>query len=483
MVFFVLYTIPSRPVKGKQFRREDDGRRKLPEYNVNNLMNWQRAQILHFIRTGKRGRLIKRITVVVIFQNIGGGVPVKHFFKRFAVLCGAAAFALLGTGMALAGEFPDNFTVAEGQRLSFPDSLHMTAVSSSAVPADAALHAGTSYTSDLRLFGLIPVKSVKVDVTQPVSVIPGGQVFGIKLFTQGVMVVGMSDVDTANGPKNPAYDAGVRKGDIILTIDGKTVNDNDDVAQAFSAASGSPVTLDVRRNGSNFEVKVKPLLSVSENAYKAGLWVRDSTAGIGTVTFYRSDSGAFGGLGHGICDVDTGEILPLSSGQAVGATISDILRGTRGHTGELQGTLDDQPLGDLLTNQPTGIYGVMQQIPSDAAVPVAMSQQVHTGNATILSTLDATGPHAYSVRIEKVYYDADNPTKNMVIRITDKTLLAKTGGIVQGMSGSPILQDGRLVGAVTHVFVNDPSRGYGIFAENMIKTLKTIENYTQKVVS
>ena len=407
----------------------------------------------------------------------------KHLFQRFAALCGAAAFAILGTGMVLAREFPDTFTVVEGQRLSFPDSLHITAAGSGAVPADAVLHAGTSYASDLRLFGMIPVKSVKVNVIQPVSVIPGGQVFGIKLFTQGVMVVGMSDVDTANGPKNPAYDAGVRKGDIILTIDGKPVNDNDDVSQAFSVASGGSVTLSVRRSGTSFDVKVKPMLSVSENAYKAGLWVRDSTAGIGTVTFYRPDSGIFGGLGHGICDVDTGEILPLSTGQAVGATISDILRGTKGHTGELQGTLDDKPLGDLVTNQQTGVYGVMPQVPDTAAVPVAMSQQVHTGDVTILSTLDTTGPHAYAARIEKVYYDADNPTKNLVIRITDKTLLEKTGGIVQGMSGSPILQDGRLVGAVTHVFVNDPSRGYGIFAENMIKTAKSIENNAEKGVS
>lgn len=398
------------------------------------------------------------------------------FIKRFSVFFGILTLSALMASFSVAKELPDSFCVTEGQTFSIYNELPITAESNDSVAAGASLKAGCRYTSDLKLFGVIELKSVTVNVVNQTTVIPGGQVFGIKLYTEGVMVVGMTDVDTMDGMKNPAYDAGIRKGDILLAINGQTVNTNAEVSKAFSESDGAPLNISVKRGNTGFVAKVKPAQSRSENAYKAGLWVRDSTAGIGTVTFYDPANRVFGGLGHGICDVDTGEILPLMSGLAVKADITDITKGMRGRTGELEGKLEDYSIGSLLINKQTGVYGILNSQPIGTTLPVAMSQQVHTGAATILVTLDSTGAHPYSVQIEKVSFDENSPTKNMSLRITDKVLIEKTGGIVQGMSGSPIIQENRIIGAVTHVFVNDPQRGYGIFIENMIKTAKTLDN-------
>jgi stage IV sporulation protein B len=382
---------------------------------------------------------------------------------------------MLGAGFVFAKELPDQFSVVEGQKLSFSNNLPIVATSEDTVSAQADLKAGLHYQSDLKLFGVIQVKSVEVNVVKEAYVVPGGDTFGIKLYTEGVMVIGMSDVDTQSGPQNPSYAAGIRKGDMIIAIDGKLVNSNGEVADAFAGSGGKVLTLSVKRNNVGFTAKVKPEMSVSEKSYKAGIWVRDSTAGIGTITYYDPTNDSFGGLGHAVCDVDTGEILPLLSGEAVKADLSDIMKSSKGQTGELEGTLEDNPVGSLLINGQTGVFGMLSSnMPERKSIPVAMCQQVHSGAAKIITTIDASGPHTYSCWIESVNYDDTIPTKNMVIKITDPSLIAKTGGIVQGMSGSPIIQDGRLVGALTHVFVNDPLSGYGIFSENMLNTAKTL---------
>ena len=199
------------------------------------------------------------------------------------------------------------------------------------------------------------------------------------------------------------------------------------------------------------------------------MWVRDSSAGIGTVTFYDESTGLFGGLGHPVCDVDTGGILPLSSGDVVDVNITGVRKSTEGNAGELQGIfVSDKACGTLYTNNQYGVFGALKNCPSPySPIPMGLKQEIQLGEASILTTIDGDKPQEYSISIEKIDYRSDNSNKNMVIKITDEKLLSLTGGIVQGMSGSPIIQNGKLIGAVTHVFVNEPTKGYAIFCENM----------------
>ncbi len=407
--------------------------------------------------------------------------------KRIRIFAGAAGFAalcLVGAAALLASRLPDRLSFVEGQALTVnaPVRLDVVGDRPAAVQASETLRAGGQFTASLRLFHIVPVKTVTVSIVRETDVIPCGATFGVKLYTAGVVVVGMTDVDTADGGHNPAYDAGIRPGDVILAINGRPVSSNDDVASIVAGCGGKPLTFSLKRGSVGFQARFTPLKSISAGEYKAGMWVRDSTAGIGTITFYSPQTGVFGALGHGICDVDTGKIMPLLAGDVVKVHIAGIVRGAKGQPGEIQGTLDDDAWGSLSMNTETGVFGSLSIPETGKAVPVAMPQEIQAGPAKILATLDDSGPKAYDISIEKINWN-DAPTKNMVIRVTDPALLSKTGGIVQGMSGCPILQNGRLVGAVTHVFVNDPQLGYGIFAENMLNTAKTLENFTQKDVS
>jgi stage IV sporulation protein B len=413
---------------------------------------------------------------------------VKKFFRAFAAACGIASFILLGTAAGISARVPDEFSVNEGSLLSFSNGIPVTACPVGFHPAEADAAPGQcagqgKYLCDLRLFGAVEVKQVSVCVTKPQYVCVGGQIFGIKLYADGVMVIGMSDVDTPSGPKDPALDAGIRKGDVIISVGGQRVTTNEEIGKIFMSSSGAPLDVSFKRGDTGCSATVRPAFSRSAGTYKAGMWVRDSTAGIGTVTYYDPSSGVFAGLGHAVCDVDTGALLPLSSGQAVGAQLFGVTRGGRGRTGALEGTLGDTPLGSLVMNTPTGIYGVLCRADARRPVEIAKRQQVKKGPAKLICTVDGAGIREYSVNIDSVNYDAAAPTKNMVVRVTDEKLISKTGGIVQGMSGSPLIQGGRLIGAVTHVFVSDPMRGYGIFAENMQKTAETLENARKSGVS
>ena len=299
--------------------------------------------------------------------------------------------------------------------------------------------------------------------------IPGGIPFGVKFNTDGVMVVGFCDVETGNGKINPAYLAGLRTGDIIRRLNGRPISDAASLSQAMDEGKGQPFTVTFTRENSEQTVTVTPVYSVKDEKYKSGIWIRDSGAGIGTITFIDPASGMFGGLGHGICDGDTGKLIPLNRGSVIDVTISGIVRGLPGTPGEVKGYFNSEKLGSVFGNTDCGVFGLFSKIPAvcGKAIPTAARGEVHEGKAEILCSLDTDAVTHYDVTISAI-----NPTaksnKCFTVTVTDPDLIAKTGGIVQGMSGSPILQDGKLIGAVTHVLVNDPTTGYGIFIENML---------------
>ncbi len=399
--------------------------------------------------------------------------------RTVSMTAGILSFIILMVSVLLAGMLPDNFYMASNGKLELESSLSKMVGAQKNNELSMRAEANTQrgdYEVDLKLLGMIPIKTAHVKNVERQYMVPCGTPFGIKIYTAGVIVVGMTDVDTASGMSNPAKNAGIREGDAILSIEGKKVNTTEDVAKSFENCNGDPMNVEIQRGNSTFRVKFTPLLSASQKIYKAGLWVRDSSAGIGTMTFYNPQTGVFAGLGHAVCDVDTGEILPLMSGAVVGATITGCNRGRNGNPGELCGFFhNDNLLGDLKINGETGVYGQSKTVISqEQALPVAMKQEISEGPAQIITTIDTDGPQTYDIEIVKIYYNSSSHQKNMVIKVTDSELLGKTGGIVQGMSGSPIIQDGMLVGAVTHVFVNNSAQGYAIFAENMMNTANSL---------
>ncbi len=364
---------------------------------------------------------------------------------------------------------PDSFTVPENTAVQLAEMPYITVQQTGEVMA-ADASTGTSYNTQLSLGGVIPVKTVRAQVATRRYVRVCGTPFGIKMFASGAMVVGFSDIYTEYGYQNPARTAGLKLGDVIKSIAGMSTRTNEDVTSALQKAGGSPAEIVYVRSGAEKVTILTAVLDTSNNMWRTGMWVRDSSAGIGTLTFVDTASNIFAGLGHSIHDVDTGTSIELRSGEIVDVEITDAVAGTAGSPGELKGTfLSSIPTGTILLNSETGVYGRAISSFGGIDMPAAFSQETETGKAQIICTISGRKPQRFDVEIEKIALNSDNPNRNMIIRITDKKLLEITGGIVQGMSGSPIIQNGRLIGAVTHVLVNDPTRGYGIFAENMIE--------------
>ena len=399
-----------------------------------------------------------------------------------AVTFGHLFSAVLGTADYFT---PDSYTVVKDGSLSWDaGAFSFSKDGMTEVPASTGSQYPKTYSAKLMLYHAIPLKTVKVSVVDNSCVVLCGMPFGIKMFTNGVIVVGLADIKTNTGNFNPASEAGLKAGDIILSVNGKTAGSNTDVEKAVESSCGKPVTMTVSRDGQKFSISVQPIRSESDGLYKVGLWVRDSTAGIGTLTFYDPSGNCFAGLGHGICDADTGQLMPLLSGDIVPVTISGVTKGVKGTPGELRGYFtDDAAIGSLGANVQAGVYGPMKTPVQGKAVKIAMKQDVQTGPAQVCTTIDGCTPKYYNIEIEKIDYRQGVESKNLVVRVTDPQLLAQTGGIVQGMSGSPIIQNGKLVGAVTHVFVNDPTRGYGIFAENMLTESRAVAAQERKLAS
>ncbi len=300
----------------------------------------------------------------------------------------------------------------------------------------------------------------------------GGMNFGVEIKTDGVLVVGFGGETPKDGRKSVAYQAGLRLNDMILSVNGKKVARSRDITDTVAKGNGAPIEIVCLRKGEEMHFTVTP---VCENgAYKIGVWLRDSSAGIGTVTFIDPDTGAFGGLGHGISDPESGSILPVRSGEIKDVVITGIQKGQRGTPGELKGYLGREKTGLLAKNCPSGVYGILDRLPSGGRLmKIAGKSEVKAGDATILATLDGETVEEYTIKITELHRE-NSETKCFSVLVTDPRLIEKTGGIVQGMSGSPIIQNGCLVGAVTHVLIKEPTRGYGIYIENMLQSLPEV---------
>ncbi|MDE6731128.1 MAG: SpoIVB peptidase [Oscillospiraceae bacterium] len=400
-----------------------------------------------------------------------------------ALLAGLLMLSPAVSSLYYAEKLADQYSVRRGESLALGTVLPIRAVPTANTAAAVANNPGRNttipgYTNSyqLRLFSCFPVKQVQLQTVDSVMLVPCGQPFGVRMLMDGIMVIGFGEVASPAGGCCPAVETGILEGDMIKEINHEVITCTDDFKNAVAQSAGNPLEVTVQRDEEILNLTLSPEYSVIERCWQTGLWVRDSTAGIGTLTYYEPQSGAFGGLGHPICDADTGEFIPLGSGVADSVTISGAIKGQAGNPGQLQGYFSaEESIGTLDYNSRCGVFGHLNftENPENQEnflsardpVPMGLKQEITLGDAVILTTVQGTEPEEYTIRITALDYSDD--TQNMIIEVTDERLLDLTGGIVQGMSGSPILQNGKLIGAVTHVFVSQPAMGYAIFAENM----------------
>ncbi len=335
----------------------------------------------------------------------------------------------------------------------------------------------------LKILGLIPYKNVKINVVSKIRVIPGGQSIGVRLNTDGVLVVGITEIMDGNAKiHNLASNSGIRIGDTLTKINGIEIQNATHLSEIVKASNGNKLSLTVRRNEKKSIVDVNPIKSEQDGEYRLGLWVRDKTAGVGTLSFLHPDSKKFGALGHAITDVDTGMLLSVKNGEIVKSKIISIEQGKRGKPGEIKGVFyeTNNPIGKIEKNTQLGVYGELlsdvSEIDKQKSMPIAYQHEIKEGPAFILTTLDNNTVEKFKIEITKINLQTKPGPKSMIIKITDERLLEKTGGIIQGMSGSPIIQDNKVIGVVTHVLVNNPAKGYGVFIEWMILESGTIDN-------
>ena len=324
----------------------------------------------------------------------------------------------------------------------------------------------------LDLFNLFPVKDISVNVISKTKVVPIGASIGMKLYTDGVLVVGMSEIEG----EEPFKNSGIKEGDRILEINDNKISNTNELINVVNESEGNNLNIKYVRGEEVETTSIKPVKN-SNNEYKLGLWVRDAAAGVGTLTFYEPESGMFAALGHGIVDIDTSQIINIANGELVTTNILSITKGEKGTPGEIRGTIENgYTLGNIYKNTGFGVFGSLTNtsplgINSNEAIDVALRNEIQLGKAEIICQLEDGKKEKYEIEIQKKFVNNNEDNKSMLIKITDDRLLEKTGGIIQGMSGAPIIQNGKFVGAVTHVLVNDPTVGYAVFGDIMIKQL------------
>ena len=323
----------------------------------------------------------------------------------------------------------------------------------------------------LNLLDKIPLKEISVNVIPKVKVIPLGNAIGLKLYTEGVLIVGMSEIEG----KRPYEFSGIKEGDRIISIDNKKIETTEDLIETVNSSKGKEVSIKYVRENSEEVTNITPV-QTKQDEYKLGLWVRDAAAGVGTASFYIPSTGMFASLGHGITDIDTGDLITISNGELVSTNIVSIQKGEKGKPGEIKGSIEGaSKIGEVYKNTSFGIFGKVSNKNSlkitEDEMEILNRDEIKKGKAQIICELEDGKKEYYDIEIQRIYTANNKDNKSMLIKITDERLLERTGGIIQGMSGSPIIQNGKFVGAVTHVLVNDPTTGYGVFADMMIKQM------------
>ena len=383
---------------------------------------------------------------------------------------------------------PNELVVFEGEKISVKTLLGLNIKNENQQTIETSSSNGEKLSQDVgkstlevSLFDNILLKNVEVSVLPKTKVIPVGNIAGVKLYTSGVLVVGMSEIEGNDNKKYKPYEnTGIKEGDTIIKVNDKNINSTSDLIQTVNLSQGHDISIKYVHQQETKECSITPV-KTNNSQYKIGLWVRDSAAGVGTVTFYDPTSKTFGALGHGITDIDTNELINIASGEFITTKILNITKGESGNPGKIQGTIENQNnIGTIGKNTRYGIYGKVDNLASlnidtSKEAEVALREEIQLGKAKILCSLDNQKPQEYEIEIEKIYKDNNYDNKSMKIKVTDEKLLEKTGGIIQGMSGSPVLQNGKFVGAITHVLVNDPQEGYAVFGDIMLKQAKEIQ--------
>lgn len=376
---------------------------------------------------------------------------------------------------------PNNIILMQGEALNLNTILGINIKNTNVVTASSNLN--NSIVEDtgkmelkLNLFNLFSVKDVTVNVIPKTTVVPLGRAIGMRLYTEGVLVVGMSEIE---GQK-PYENSGIETGDKIIEINNIEINNTDELIQCVNNSNGSNVEIKYINDKNEEEVANILPAKTSNNEYKLGLWVRDAAAGVGTITFYEPSTGEFGALGHGINDVDTYELIDIANGELVTTNIIDIVKGEEGSPGEIRGIIENgKTIGNVSKNTSFGVYGNMLDtsrlnINKNNELEVANRSEIKTGKAEIMCELENGKVENYEIEIQKIFLENNSDNKSMLIKVTDENLIEKTGGIIQGMSGAPIIQNGKFIGAVTHVLVNDPQMGYAVFGDLMIKQMREV---------
>lgn len=407
----------------------------------------------------------------------------KKIFKRTILLL---TLFIIYIYILVINYIPDQITIFEGENISLKTFFGITlnsdneVLTASAGTGEKTINKIGSEKLSVNFFDKLLIKDIDVSVLPRTTVIPVGNIAGLKLYTSGVLVVGMSEIEGEDSQTYKPYeDTGIEEGDTIVKINNKEINTTDELIEKINMSKGEKIQIEYVHDEQTKECSITPV-KTSEEEYKLGLWVRDSAAGVGTVSYYEPATHTFGALGHGITDIDTEDLLNIASGEFVTAKILDIKKGADGNPGKIQGTVEEQEtIGEISKNTEFGIFGKIKDLSSlnidtSKKMEVALRDEIQLGKATILCSLDNQTVGEYEIEITKIYKENNYNNKSMEIKVTDERLIEKTGGIIQGMSGSPIIQKGKFVGAITHVLVNSSTEGYAIFGDLMLKHSKEV---------